>query len=273
MLYKSIAVFFRRNIGFAKLAIVSNLEYRLNFIVDAIVQPCLTTGIEILLWYAVFQGSGATQINGFTQEYYLSYAMWAAFFARISTSWMYEMRMIAEVDSGTINGLLTRPISFYEYYFSQLMGYKFITTVFSLLVPLVATMVFFLPTQFERIPLALLLCAYYLVLVHTISFIISCFAFYFNKIHAITAAKNMLLWVLSGELFPLDLIPYGYRQIVEMLPFASGVYTPVAYITGRVGIDAIYRGFASVTVSILVLSIFASWIWKKGLRVYSGTGA
>lgn len=44
--------------------------------------------------------------------------------------------MIEEIESGTVDGIIVRPISFYEYYFSQLMGYKFITTLTSLLIPL-----------------------------------------------------------------------------------------------------------------------------------------
>lgn len=151
---KSFAVFYKRNLAFAKLAIVSNLEYRLNYFVDALVQPSLTTGIEMLLWTALFIGAGTTEIAGYGKEYYLSYALWAAFFARICTSWMYETRMIQEIDSGSINSLLTRPMSFYEYYFSQLMGYKVITTLVSMIIPIVAVNIFLLPTQFSRLPLA-----------------------------------------------------------------------------------------------------------------------
>ncbi len=270
---KSFVAFWRRNLGFANLAIVSNLEYRLNYVVDAMVQPMLTTGIEIFLWYAIFKGAGTDAINGFSREYYLSYAMWAAFFSRISTNWMYESRMIAEIEMGTINGLLTRPMSFYEYYFSQLMGYKFITTVVSFIAPIIAIMIFDLPTQMSRLPMAVLLCTYYLVLVHTMSFMVSCLAFHLNKIHSLTAAKNMLLWVFSGELFPLDLMPNGLREVFISLPFASGVYVPVAYLTGRVGIESVYQGFISITWGLIIMNLIAGFMWKQGIRKYAGTGA
>lgn len=270
---KSFAVFWKRNLAFAKLAIVSNLEYRLNFFIDALVQPSLTTVIEVLLWVAVFKGAGTTSINGFSREYYLSYALWASFFARLAASWMYELRMIGEIDSGSINGLLVRPMSFYEYYFSQLMGYKLITTTTSLVIPLVAALAFDLPTIFVRVPIGILLCLYYLVLVHSISFIISCCAFYFNKIYSFTTAKNLLFWVLTGELFPLDLLPGAWREVFIALPFSSGVYIPVGYITGRVDFATVREGFLSVTIGIIVLNAFGAWFWKRGLRTYAGTGA
>ncbi len=270
---KSFVAFWRRNLAFCNLAIVSNLEYRLNYFIDAIVQPVLTTGIEILLWVAVFKGSGKSEILGFTQEYYLSYAMWAAFFSRIATSWMYEFKMIEEVSSGSINSIIVRPFSFYEYYLSQLLGYKFVTTIVSMVIPIIFAYVFNWPTHFDRIFLASLLCFYYLILVHTISFIISTVAFHFTKISAFTVAKNLLFWILMGELFPLDLLPENIRLVLTKLPFASGVFTPVAYITGRVGIEAIYQGFLSVSIGIILLNILAYFFWKSSIKEYTGIGA
>jgi ABC-2 type transport system permease protein len=233
----------------------------------------MTSGIEILLWFAVFTGAHSTTINGLGREYYLSYALWAAFFARISTSWMYEFRMIEEISSGTVNSLIVRPFGFYEYYLSQLMGYKFITTVFSLFVPVIAAHYFNLPTIYSRIPLATLLCFYYLILVHTISFIVCALAFHLTKISSFTVAKNLLFWILSGELFPLDLVPEPWRSRLIALPFASGVFLPVGYITNRLGNAEMLNGFLSVTLFLIVLNILGAWLWKKGLSSYSGTGA
>ncbi len=270
---KSFAVFLKRNLAFANLAIVTNLEYRLNYFIDAVVQPITTTGIEILLWIAVFKGAGTATIGGFSQANYLSYALWSAFFARIATSWMYEFRMIEEVSSGSINSIIVRPMSFYEYYLSQLMGYKLVTTMISLIIPVVASMVFDLPTSLSRLPLATLLCFYYLIMVHTISFIISTMAFHFTKISSLTVAKNLFMWILMGELFPLDLLPEPWKSIIIGLPFASGTFIPVAFITGRVNIEVVYSGFISVTVGLVVLNLLAAFLWKKGIESYVGTGA
>ena len=272
-LVNSLLSLIRRNLAFAKLAVVSNLEYRLNYFVDAILQPSLTTCIEMLLWYAVFKSAATTEIAGFTREYYLSYALWAAFFARICTSWMYEYRMIQEIDSGSINSLLVRPMTFYEYYFSQLMGYKFVTTTCSMMVPLLAVFIFALPTQFSRLPLAFALEFYYLILVHSISFVIAGTAFYLNKVYAFTGAKNLALWLFTGELFPLDLMPEPLRSLVIALPFSAGVYVPVGYLTGRLEIQSIWNSFASISIALVLVNVFGVWLWRRGVNIYAGTGA
>lgn len=270
---KSFVVFWRRNLAFAKLAIVTNLEYRLNYFIDALVQPTLTTGIEILLWLGVFAGAQTQTINGFGIDSYLSYALWAAFFTRISTSWMYEFRMIEEISSGTLNSLIVRPMGFYEYYLSQLMGYKVVTTIISLIIPIIVAKYFNLPTDLSRLPLAVLLCFYYLILVHTISFLISCAAFHFTKISSFTVAKNLALWILMGELFPLDLLPSPFKEWFIALPFSAGAFLPVGYIVGRVDTPMMWQGFVSVTIGLIVLNLAGYFWWKKGLDTYAGTGA
>lgn len=265
--------FWRRNLAFSELAIVTNLEYRFNFILDAFVQPLITVGIEILLWFAIFNATDALLVGGFPKENYLAYCVWAPFFGRIAVSWMYEGMMVEEVASGSINVVLTRPISFYEYYLSQMFGYKILTLILSLLAPFLVSMYFNLPLIYERIPLALLLLLYYIILIHTLSFMISSLAFFLTRVRSLTLVKNLTLWLLAGELVPIDLMPEFLSKILLWSPFPSGVYIPVAYITGRSSAELITQGFISVTLSLAVTSFFSAWLWKKGLQSYTGTGA
>lgn len=269
----SFVTFYKRNLGLFNLAIVSNLEYRLNFFIDALLQPTLTAIIELLLWTAVFAGAQTLEIAGFSKENYFSYAIWASFFARISTNWMYESRMIEEIESGTVNSTIIRPISFYEYYLSQLLGYKFITTFFSLLIPLTIISVTGLPFDFSRFPIALGLCFYYLILSHSISFLISNLAFFFTRIHSMTVVKNLSFWILSGELFPLDIVPEVFKKVLMLLPFSSGVFIPVGYFSGRIEIQDVYNSFISITISLVFVNLLGYYLWKKGLKSYSGIGA
>lgn len=158
----------------------------------------MTGLIELTLWIAIFATAKSETIAGFTREYYLAYVLWTAFVTRITTNWMYESRMIEEVEMGTINGLIVRPMSFYEYYLSQLLGYKLVTTALSFFVPLVLVWWMDLPTDFSRLPIALVLIVYYLLLVHTMSFLISTAAFHLNRVHSLTVAKNLALWLFTG---------------------------------------------------------------------------
>jgi len=271
----------RRSVGSARLAVLSQFEYRFNLIADTVIQPVLTAVVEVALWWALFWSigtaaglaAGEATLGGFGRDYYLSYALWAAFFSRIYASWMYEFRMTEEIDTGAVNSILVRPLGFYEYYLAQFMAYKVMTAAITLSVWLVFTQFFDSQTIFSRLPLALALAFFHLFLVHTISFCIASCAFFYNRVHSFTVAKNISLWMLSGELFPLDLMPEPLRSILINLPFACGVYVPVGYVTGRFGAERVWSGFLSIAIGLVVFGLLASVLWNAGRRRYTGQGA
>ena len=270
----SFIAFWRRNLALAELGIVTNLEYRFNFIIDAFIQPILTVGIETLLWVAIFKTAGDSGlIGGFSRESYLAYAVWAPFLGRIAISWMYESMMVEEVVSGSINVILSRPLTFFEYYLSQTLGYKVITTLFSMTIPLAASLLFDLPVHYDRMPIALLLVIYYVLLVHSMSFIVATLGFFLTRVRSFTLLKNLTLLLLGGELVPIDLMPPALSQILLHLPFSSGVYIPLAYITGRSNFELLSQGFFNVTWALIVCGISCYLLWQKGVKQYTGTGA
>lgn len=263
----------RKNWAAARLAVLSQLEYRLNFLIDAVIQPCLTAAIEVTLWMAILTGMGMSSLGGFSREYYLSYSLFATFVGRVTANWMYEFTMLDDIDSGRVNSILVRPISFYEFYLSQFVGYKMMTMTVPLIIPVLICHFLKAPMLLERLPLMILFVAYYLIFVHTLSFCVACMAFFMNRAHSITGLKNLAIWVLAGEMIPLDLYPEPLKSILIHSPFAAGVYIPVGYLTGRFELSLLTQSFVSVTIGIAVIGVVASWLWARGIREYTGTGA
>lgn len=233
----------------------------------------LVAGVEVALWSSLFAVIGLTEIAGFQKESYLSYMLWGAFFSRITTNWMYEMRMITEIDTGAINSLLVRPIYYFEYYLSQFMGYKLSTSVLSLIIPVAITICLGQSDTLLRFPLALLLGVYFLIFTFTISFCIATLAFFLNRVHSFTVAKNIIFWVISGELFPLDMVPGVFGKILRLAPFSAGVFVPVGYIVGRLSIADVFQSFISITYGIILFAGLGYFLWRTGRQHYSGTGA
>lgn len=265
--------FWNRNLSFFWLAIKSQLEYRINFLTDILLQPIVTALIEMLLWQAVFASINQSTLAGFNKSSYLAYALWAAFIARISSNWMYEFRMIEEIESGSINALLTKPFQFYEYYLFQFLGYKSLTTLVSLGIPIGVSAYYGLDLHLERLPLAILMVTFYLIFLFNLSFIVCMAAFHFTRVSSITVAKNLALWLLSGELLPLDIFPSQISKILIYLPFSKGVFTPVGFITGRIDLSQMLSGFISLFIGIIITALFAKKIWQISQKTYVGTAA
>lgn len=245
----------------------------MNFLIDAVLQPVLSSVIEVTLWAAIITGMGQTELAGFGREYYLAYALWATFVGRITINWMYEFTMLDEIDTGRVNAILMRPISFYEFYLSQFVGYKLFTGLVGLGFPIGVCLFMGLPVEPARIPLMILSLLYYLIFVHTLSFCVACMAFFLNRAQSFTGIKNLAIWVLAGELIPLDLYPEPFKTWLIHSPFASGVYIPVGYVTGRIGTELFLQSLVSVTGGIAVMGCVGAYLWRKGLRAYTGTGA
>ncbi len=237
------------------------------------IQPVLSSTIEVILWSVIMATLMSETLGGFTREYYLAYALWANFVGRVTTNWMYEFIMLEEIDSGRVNSVLVRPISYYEFFLSQFMGYKLFVGLISFSIPAAACYFMGAQMHFERIPLMILYCAYFLIFVHTVSFCVACLAFFINRATSFTGVKNMAIWVLAGEMIPLDLYPEPLKTFMIHSPFASGVYVPVGFITGRFGYDFLWQSFISVTLGILAFGVLARLLWRRGLQSYTGTGA
>ena len=236
-------------------------------------QPVITSAIEVTLWMAILTGMATETLGGYGREFYLSYALWANFLGRASANWMYEFQMMDEIETGRVNAVLMRPISFYEFYLAQFMGYKLLIILASFLIPSTVCLVVGAPFLPERMPAVLAMIMVFLVFTHTLSFCVACMAFYLNRASSLTGMKNLVIAVLAGEYIPLDLYPEPFRTWLVHSPFAGAVYLPVSYLTGRIGPEIFFRGFISLAAGICLSAIFAHLLWKQSIRQYTGTGA
>jgi ABC-2 type transport system permease protein len=273
MISSSLSPIIRRNLAIARLAILAQLEYRLNFFVDACLQPILLIAVEALLWWSLFSSSGRTTINGFPRDAYLAYVVWAGFFGRLSANWMYESRMCREIELGTINAIITRPISFYEYYLSQFIGYKALCTGASLVIPIAASFGAGFSIKWSYLPVALALLFGFLTFTYTISYCVSLCGFFTTRVSSFTAIKNFTLWLLCGDLFPLDLLPSPLAKIILSLPFCCGVYLPISLLTGRQPLSVVPQAILSLLIGTTLAGYIGRALWRRGIATYAGTGA
>lgn len=228
--------------------------------------------VEAAFWTGLIEASGNELLAGFPARYYLGYFLYGILQLG-SMNWRFERTMISEINSGAVNALLLRPSSFFEYHMGQLLGQKLITAVAMIPVISLIAWVWDLPFHPERLPLVFLMGVCYVTLLFSVHFAVASMAFFFDNVYSLNNSKNMILWFLSGELMPLDLLPSPIREWVIALPFSCGIYIPAAYLSGRIDLNAFIKGFMSLAIGGIVFGLLAQFIWKKGLRRYGGTGA
>ncbi len=109
------------------------------------------------------------------------------------------------------------------------------------------------------------------VLRFIIQYTFSMFAFWTERATAIEQVWFLFYLFLSGMIAPLDLFPEAVRTVVLWTPFPYLVYFPAGLLTG---LDVnLGQGFVVILTWCLLCFGANRWLWRRGLKHYSGMGA
>jgi ABC-2 type transport system permease protein len=96
-------------------------------------------------------------------------------------------------------------------------------------------------------------------------------AFWIERATAIEQVWFLFYTFLSGMIAPLNVFPEGVREVVLWTPFPYLIYFPASLLVGipvNVG-----QGFAVMLIWTGLFLILNRWLWRRGLKHYSGMGA
>ena len=120
-----------------------------------------------------------------------------------------------------------------------------------------------------------LLFAIVLALAFTLRFLMQYtfaqFAFWTERATAIEQFSFLFYLFLSGIIAPLQVFPPIVREVALWTPFPYLIYFPAAIFIG-LPVD-IVRGILVMLGWSLLFFICNRWLWRKGLKQYSGMGA
>lgn len=120
-----------------------------------------------------------------------------------------------------------------------------------------------------------LLFALVLVLAFTLRFLIqytfALFAFWTERASAIEQFWFLFFLFLSGMIAPLEVFPPQVRTVAQWTPFPYLIHFPASILIG-LPVD-IGRGILMMLGWSLLFLLWNRWLWRKGLKQYSGMGA
>lgn len=263
----------QRWLAYFRLSLHSELQFRFNIFSETVLQPIFICATEFALWNTVLRSTQGGSLAGHSREAYLSYALWATFLGRMQMTWTTEYSMIREIERGDVNVQLLRPGSYFEAKFFQHLGVQSFFVIVSLVLAYGLTRYYQLPFRHDALPLALLSAGLYFLFAFTVGFAFATLAFRLTKVTGFVAAKNIALWMFTGELYPLDLFPEGWRFWMTSSPFAAAIYTPVGLLTGRLTSEQAWPSLMSLSGGLIIVFFVARLLWHRSLQFYSGTGA
>ncbi len=267
---------FKKYSSILRASIITALEYKANSIVGLF---AIFTGllIEYLIWSMVYESQSATYaIDGWTFNRLIAYIFLSMIIGQLKSSWVTSHEMIMQIRQGFMNQYIVKPISFFSYHLMNFIGtnilYYIPYSILFIIAPIIFKDLIFI--HIIQIPFFILSVIISIYLSYSIYFFMVCFAFWFGEVRALLAAYNIAMFVLAGQIIPLDFFPDSYIQIIN--------YTPIPYLI-KFPVDiamALEVNFSQwinfILVGILwciIMRTLSGLIYNIGIRRYEAYGS
>jgi viologen exporter family transport system permease protein len=96
--------------------------------------------------------------------------------------------------------------------------------------------------------------------------------FWFLEISSLMYVINTVNFFISGQMFPLDLLPSWLGVPLKALPFQYLAYFPSAVLVGKVQGAAVWHGLFAEAAWAVAFIVLARVLYRLGLRRYSAFG-
>jgi ABC-2 type transport system permease protein len=255
------------------------MTYRADFLLGTVLRflPMVTT---ILLWQAIYKGSGQTSLGNKATQY--TYNEMIAYLLLTNISRMFSSMpglaggIAREIREGTMKRYLIQPIDMIGYLLVYRMAHK-VTYIIMSFLPY-ALLFFLCRGFFDGFPDALTLAAFALSLV--LSFLVGFFfevsvgmvGFWFLEVTSLLYIVMTLNFFISGHMLPLDLLPQPWSGLLKVLPFQYMAYFPAVVFLGKIkGMTLILFLLGEVFWAVFFM-VLARALYRLGLKRYSAFG-
>ncbi len=258
-----------------RIALEERLVYRGDFALGTLMRflPIIT---QIFLWNAVFLSTEKSTIAGFTFEAVVAYYLLSMVSRAFSSMPGLASGIALQIRNGEIKKFLVQPVDLMGFLLLNRLAHK-LAYYWVAAIPFIV--VFYLCRgYFSGWPPVEILIAYVVALFMGFMlgfFLEACIGligFWFLEVSSLLFVYMLMSFFLSGHMFPLDMLPEPWNQVVDMLPLKYLAYFPAAVFLGKIqGPDLIWGlwiGAGWITFFIVLSRVMLHF----GLRRYSGYG-
>lgn len=262
------------------ISIEERLVYRGDFALGTLMRflPIVT---QIFLWKAVFSaieaaGQGVERLAGYTYDDFIAYYLLTMVSRAFSSMPGLASGITRDIRSGAIKKYLTQPVDLLEFLFLYRVAHKLVYYTIAL-VPFAAVF-YLLRSYFPGWPDGPTFLAYVASLV--LAFLLGFFmeatlglvGFWFLEISSLLFIYMLLSYFCSGHMFPLDMLPGVWGQVLKAAPFQYLAYFPSAVFLGKVAGEELVRGLATQLAWVVTFVVAARLAFRFGVRRYSAFG-
>jgi ABC-2 type transport system permease protein len=233
----------------------------------------LTTAITMPLVWARSAGPGQSIAGYSASDFILYYLCMILLGSFVTSHIMWELAM--EIKEGQFSTMLVRPVSFLQFTFLRNLSWRVIRTC--LFAPMFLILLFLYRSYLTDVHVHLGPVFWAsLLLGHLVSFgfvsMMAMLALWTQEVTSVFELYYIPMMFLSGQLFPVALMPDWARFIAKIFPFYYTTGAPTEILIGRVTGTAALQVLAIQLVWFVGSILIGKVLWSKGLRHYSGVG-
>jgi ABC-2 type transport system permease protein len=252
------------------------MAYRANFFLEIFGMMALF-GAILFLWISVYANSAGGIVGGYTLSEMLTYIVGGAFLSSIVMSTTQGDEIDQEINEGLVSNYLLKPLNVSLYWFSRDISRKILTTFFGIISFII---LFYAARNFLLPPASLVMFAASVIFVimgmflhFEIFYITAVASFWLGRTWGFRFAIRVIMEIATGAVIPLSLIPGLGGDILRFLPFKFLVYFPLQIYLGKFSASEIANEFLQFIAWIFFLGIAAWYLWRRGIKNYTASGA
>lgn len=266
-----------------KISLEERLVYRGDFALGTLMRflPIVT---QVFLWTAVFSATSRGDIAGYSRNDIVAYYLLTMLTRAFSSMPGLATGIARSVRDGSVKKFLIQPVDYVSFLLAARVAHKL---VYYAVAALPFALVFFLcRSYFPPVPDATTIAAFLVSLV--LSFLLGFFmeatlgmlGFWFMEVSSIVFGYMLVQYLLSGHMFPIDLlrtVPTGISgvslaDVVHWLPFEYTAYFSSAIWLGKVRGADLITSLAIEAGWVVVMAVACRIAWRRGTRRYSAFG-
>lgn len=254
-----------------RVTVAEYFVYRLNFALWRI-RVILNLILIYFLWSSIYLQN--RDLFGYSREMMLTYVLLVSMLSDLLFSSKIHEVGVEILQGGIINKLL-KPISFFSYLIVREVADKSVNMIFSIseiliLISLTAPTLS-IPQDTSTYFFFALQIVLGLILSFFISLSISTIAFWTAEIWAPRFIYFILVFMLAGNYFPLDILPPVIFRFLLLTPFPYFIFLPAQIFIK--GISPLYPLELVMTIVWICLAyLLARYLWTRGIKEYSFFG-
>ncbi len=255
--------------------------YRGDFALGTLMRflPIVT---QIFLWTAVFSairaasGGESASVAGYNQQSIIAYYLLTMISRAFSSMPRLASGIARDIRDGTVKKFLLQPIDMLGFLFLYRLAHKLVYYTVAL-GPFV--LVFYLCRgYFSGWPPPEVMAAYVASLF--MSFLLGFFleatigmiGFWFLEVSSLLFVYMLFNFFFSGHMFPIDMLPGVWGQIVQVIPLQYLAYFPAAVFLGKVSGPDLVVGLWAQFGWVVFFMLTARLAFHYGVRQYSAYG-